>query len=96
VIVHWRGGAGPPERVEGPNVTTGELARFGVTVDLAGEQAMLGGRGEIDLLSITVLGAFFDAVRTRGCASVVLDLAEVSSIDVTLGALIADAARRMA
>jgi hypothetical protein len=62
------------------------VARFGVAADWAGEQAVLGLRGNIDLLSAPVLGAFFDAVITSEFVSVVLDLAEVSSIDGTLWA----------
>jgi anti-anti-sigma factor len=78
-------------------VTTVEpaAARFGVAVDFAGEQALLGVQGDIDLLGVSALGAFFDAVITSGYTSVVLDLAEVDSIDVTLGAVIASAASRL-
>lgn len=70
-------------------------ARFGVAIDLADGQAVLGLQGDVDLLSGRVLGAFFDAVITSGYTSVVLDLAEMHSMDVTLGAVIASAASRL-
>jgi anti-anti-sigma factor len=70
-------------------------ARFGVVVDLEDEQAVLGVAGDVDLLSASVLGSFVDAVITNGYTSVVLDLAEVSSIDVTLGAVVASVASRL-
>ena len=71
------------------------VARCSVAVDLAGEQAVFGVRGNVDQLRVPVLGAFFDAVITGGCTSVVLDLATVHSIDVTLGAVVAKAASRL-
>jgi len=80
-----------------PLVTTGEppAARFGVAVDLVGEQAVLGVRGDVDLLSAPVLGAFFDAVITSGYASVVLDLAQLNSIDASGLGVMANAASRL-
>jgi len=70
-------------------------ARFGVAVDLAGDQAVLRVQGAIDRSGASALGAFFDAVITTGYKSVVLDLAEADSVDVALGAVIASAASRL-
>lgn len=81
----------------GPKVTTGigPLADFGVAASFAGEQAVLGVRGELDRVTAPVLAALFDAVISSGYPSVLLDLQDANSIDAAGLAVTADAASRL-
>jgi anti-anti-sigma factor len=62
---------------------------------LDGERAVLGVRGDLDLLSAPILDSFFDAVITSGCDSVVLNLAELTFIDAAGLGVTARAAGRL-
>ena len=58
------------------------LEAFGLTVNFGGDQAVVGVRGEIDLLTAPVLAAVLTTVIDRGHPSVVLDLAETTFMGV--------------
>lgn len=81
----------------GLDVTTsgGPLADFGVQATLAGEQAVLALRGDLDMSGAPKLGAFFDAVIASGYLSVVLDLSELHLMDPPGLAVIAYGASRV-
>ena len=68
------------------------LARFGVAASFEGDLALLGLRGEIDASSARVLGAFVEALAASGYPSVVLDIAELESLDAAGLAVVASAA----
>jgi anti-anti-sigma factor len=68
------------------------LARFGVAASFEGDLALLGLRGEIDASSARVVGAFFEALAASGYPSVVLDIAELDSLDAAGLAVVASAA----
>lgn len=68
------------------------LARFAVAASFEGDLALLGLRGEIDASSARVLGAFFEALAASGYPSVVLDIAELDSLDAAGLAVVASAA----
>ncbi|MHB1487790.1 MAG: anti-sigma factor antagonist [Acidimicrobiales bacterium] len=68
---------------------------FGVTVDFAGNQVVLGVRGDVDLLSAPDLAAFLDVIIDRGHASVVLDLSDLDFMDASGLRVIAAGVRRL-
>jgi anti-anti-sigma factor len=78
-------------------VTTAKdsVGEFEVTVGFQGEQALLGVRGELDVLTAPVLGAFFDAVIASGFLSVVVDFAELDFADLAGLRVVASAASRV-
>jgi anti-anti-sigma factor len=78
-------------------VTTAKdsVGGFEVTVGFEGEQALLGVRGELDVLTAPVLGAFFDAVIASGFLSVVVDFAELDFADLAGLRVVASAASRV-
>ena len=71
------------------------LAVFGVAVSFDATQAVLGVRGEVDLISAPELAAVLDAVIDRGHRSVVLDLSALTFMDAAGLGVIADAVRRL-
>lgn len=71
------------------------LSVLAVSVAFAGERAVLGVRGEVDILSAPDLGALVDAVIDQGHRFVVLDLAELEFMDASGLRVIARAARRL-
>lgn len=62
--------------------SVGPLDAFGVTVGFAGDQAVVGLRGEVDILTAPELAAVLTAVIDRGHSSVVLDLTETTFMGV--------------
>ena len=74
----------------------GRLAGFGVGARFDGDQAVLNVQGEIDALSVPVLGAFFDAVVASRYPSVLMDLSDMDSIDPAGLAIAASAAGAIA
>ena len=64
------------------SASVGPLDAFGVTVGFAGDQAVVGVRGEVDLLTAPELASVLTAVIDRGHSSVVLDLAETTFMGV--------------
>lgn len=79
-------------------VTTAD-SRFGrefaVTVGFAGERAVLGVGGEVDLLSASGLGAILDAVIALGCRSVALELVRPDLMEPGKLRVIVNAASRL-
>ena len=70
----------------------GRASGFGVAAHFDGDQAVLDVKGDVDALSVPVLGAFFDTVIASGYPSVVLDLSDMDSIDASGLAITASAA----
>jgi anti-anti-sigma factor len=70
----------------------GRASGFGVAAHFDGDQAVLDVKGDVDVLSVPVLGAFFDTVIASGYPSVVLDLSDMDSIDASGLAITASAA----
>ncbi len=64
------------------SASVGPLDAFGVTVGFTGDQAVVGVRGEVDLLTAPELAAILTAVIDGGHSSVVLDLAETTFMGV--------------
>lgn len=58
-------------------VQDGPLGSFGIKISFAGDTALLGVSGEVDLVSAPELGGVLDALIDQGQASVVLDLADL-------------------
>jgi anti-anti-sigma factor len=73
----------------------GVLAGFRITLSFAGEQAVLGVSGELDMVSSPELAAMVSAVLDCGHASVVLDLAELDFMDASGLGIIAVSADRL-
>jgi anti-anti-sigma factor len=71
------------------------LSGFGVSVAFVGDRAVLGIRGEVDILTAPDLGALVDAVIDQGHRFVVLDLAALDFMDASGLRVIARAARRL-
>lgn len=71
------------------------LSGFNVSVAFAGDRAVLGIRGEVDMLTAPDLGALVDAVIDQGYRFVVLDLAALDFMDASGLRVIARAARRL-
>lgn len=58
------------------------LGGFGITVSFTADRAVVGVRGEVDLVTAPELAAVLDAVIGRGYISVVLDLDQLAFMDV--------------
>ena len=71
------------------------LSGFDVSVAFVEDRAVLGVRGEVDVLTAPTLGALVDAVLDQGHRFVVLDLAELDFMDGSGLRVIASAARRL-
>ena len=71
------------------------LSGFDVSVAFVEDRAVLGVRGEVDVLTAPTLGALVDAVIDQGHRFVVLDLAELDFMDGSGLRVIASAARRL-
>jgi anti-anti-sigma factor len=71
------------------------LPGFDVQVAFVGDRAMLGIRGEMDILTAPGLGALVDAVIDQGYQSVVLDLGALDFMDASGLRVIARAAQRL-
>ncbi len=71
------------------------LSGFEVSVAFVGERAVLGVRGEVDILTAPDLDALVDAVIDQGHRFVVLDLAALKFMDASGLRVIARAARRL-
>jgi anti-anti-sigma factor len=78
-------------------VTAGEraLSDFSVAASFEDGQAVLALHGEVDVLTAPEFGAFFETMIDRGHRSVVLDLAELSFMDASGLAVIAQGADRL-
>lgn len=73
----------------------GPLEGFAVAVSLAGGQAVVAVRGDLDRLSAPELECLLDAVIDRGHRDVVLDLAELEFMDASGLRVVADGASRL-
>lgn len=71
------------------------LSGFNVSVAFVEDRAVLGIRGEVDILTAPDLGALVDAVIDQGHRFVVLDLAALDFMDASGLRVIARAARRL-
>lgn len=68
---------------------------FDVSVTFVGDRAVLGVRGEVDILTAPGLGALVDAVIDQGYQFVVLDLAALEFMDASGLRVIVRAARSL-
>jgi anti-anti-sigma factor len=81
--------------IEGGLGASAPLGGFGLTVTFAGARVVLGVRGDIDLVSAPEFEAVLEAVIDQGHISVVLDLAELGSMDAAGLGVIASGACRL-
>jgi anti-sigma B factor antagonist len=84
-------------RTVGDEVTvdSGDLQELGFSITFAGNQAVLGVGGEIDLLSAPEFAGILDGIIDRGHVSVVLNVAEVTFMAAAGLGVIASAAGRL-
>ncbi|MDQ2826785.1 MAG: anti-sigma factor antagonist [Actinomycetota bacterium] len=72
------------------------FGNFGATIDYDAERAVVGVRGEVDMLTAPTLGDLVDVLIDRGERQVVLDLAGLAFMDAAGLRVIADASARLA
>lgn len=77
-------------------MSTSPLSGFAVSTGFVGDRVVIGVRGEVGLVTAPELAGILDAVIDGGHRSVVLDLAELGSMDAPGVGVIARGARRLA